>query len=47
MYWLCGRLVTEYVAKEILDAWINTTKIDESEAKNIEILKKIDLEGAP
>ena len=44
---LSGRLVTEYVAKEILDAWINTTKIDESEAKNIEILKKIDLEGAP
>jgi len=42
---LSGRLVTEYVAKEILEAWISTTKIDESEARNIEMLEKLDREG--
>ncbi len=42
---ISGRLVTEYVAKEILDAWISTVNIDESEAKNIEILEKLDREG--
>jgi len=42
---LSGRLVTEYVAKEILEAWISTVKIDESEARNIEMLEKLDREG--
>jgi ribose 5-phosphate isomerase B len=42
---LSGRLVTEYLAREILEAWISTVKIDESEAKNIELLKKLDAEG--
>jgi hypothetical protein len=34
--------VTTYLAKEILDAWISTIAIDESEAKNIEILRSLD-----
>jgi ribose 5-phosphate isomerase B len=42
---MSGRLVTEYLAKEILDVWISTVKIDESEAKNIELLKRLDAEG--
>lgn len=44
---MSGRLVTEYVAKEILDAWINTVNIDESEARNIELLAKLDSEERP
>lgn len=39
---MSGRLVTEYLAREILDSWISTTNIDESEAKNIEMLKSLD-----
>lgn len=39
---MSGRLVSEYLAKEILDAWISTIEIDESEAKNIEMLKNLD-----
>ncbi len=39
---MSGRLVSEYLAKEILDAWISSTNIDESEAKNIEMLKSLD-----
>ncbi|MEM1677744.1 MAG: RpiB/LacA/LacB family sugar-phosphate isomerase [Ignisphaera sp.] len=39
---MSGRLISEYLAKEILDAWISTTEIDESEAKNIEMLKNLD-----
>jgi len=39
---LSGRLATTYLAKEILDAWVSTISIDESERKNIELLKIID-----
>ncbi|MCS7111546.1 MAG: RpiB/LacA/LacB family sugar-phosphate isomerase [Ignisphaera sp.] len=39
---MSSRLVSDYLAKEILDAWISVTSIDESEARNIEILKSLD-----
>jgi ribose 5-phosphate isomerase B len=39
---LSGRLTTTYLAKEILDTWISTTSIDESERSNIELLKTLD-----
>ncbi|MCC6016699.1 MAG: RpiB/LacA/LacB family sugar-phosphate isomerase [Desulfurococcaceae archaeon] len=39
---LSGRLTTTYLAKEILDTWISTTSIDESERNNIELLKTLD-----
>jgi len=39
---MSGRLVTEHLAREILSAWISTASVDESEAKNIEALKKLD-----
>lgn len=39
---LSGRLTTNYLAKEIINAWISTTSIDESERKNIELLKTLD-----
>lgn len=39
---LSGRLVSEYLAKEILDAWLSVTGIDEGEVRNIEILKSLD-----
>jgi ribose 5-phosphate isomerase B len=39
---LSGRLTSNQVAKEILDAWFSTTKIDESERKNIEKLKELE-----
>jgi len=39
---MSGRLITNYLAKEILEAWISTTNIDVSEANNIETLKKLD-----
>ncbi|MEM4513400.1 MAG: RpiB/LacA/LacB family sugar-phosphate isomerase [Ignisphaera sp.] len=42
---LSGRLVTNYLAKEIIDAWISIVKPDESEFKNIELLKDIDSSG--
>lgn len=35
---LSGRLVTSYLAKEIIDAWISVTAPDKSEQKNIGIL---------
>lgn len=41
---LSGRLVTNYLAKEIIDSWISVEKPDESEIKNIEMLVKIDEE---
>ncbi|HLI46050.1 MAG TPA: RpiB/LacA/LacB family sugar-phosphate isomerase [Geobacterales bacterium] len=36
---LSGRLTSNQVAKEIIDAWLSTDKIDESERANIEKLK--------
>lgn len=39
---LSGRLTTTYLAKEILDTWISTASIDESERNNIELLKTLD-----
>jgi ribose 5-phosphate isomerase B len=39
---LSGRLTSEEVAKEIIDAWFSTTKIDPSEKENIDKLKKLD-----
>lgn len=40
---LSGRLVTNYLAKEIIDAWLSVLKPDESESKNIELLKDLDV----
>ncbi len=39
---LSGRLTSNQVAKEILDAWFSVTQIDESERKNIEKLKELE-----
>jgi len=39
---LSGRLTSNQVAKEILDAWLSTNKIDESERANIEKLKLLE-----
>ncbi|MGC9147832.1 MAG: RpiB/LacA/LacB family sugar-phosphate isomerase [Sulfolobales archaeon] len=39
---LSGRLTSPEVAKEIIDAWLETKEIDPSEAQNIEALKKYD-----
>lgn len=39
---MSGRLVSEEVAKEILEAWISTESIDPSERENIERLKRFD-----
>lgn len=39
---MSGRLVTEEVAKEILDAWLSVSGVDPSEAANIETLKQFD-----
>ncbi len=39
---LSGRLTSPEVAKEIIDAWLETREIDPSEAQNIEVLKKYD-----
>ncbi|MEM3980796.1 MAG: RpiB/LacA/LacB family sugar-phosphate isomerase [Ignisphaera sp.] len=39
---LSGRLVTNYLAKEIIDAWLSVLKPDESELNNIELLNNID-----
>lgn len=41
---MSGRLITEEVAKEIIDAWLSISKIDPSEAENINFLKKFDEE---
>jgi len=39
---MSSRLITNYLVKEILEAWISTTNIDVSEANNIKTLKKLD-----
>lgn len=39
---LGGRLVTNYLAKEIVDAWLSIVSPDESERKNIGILMILD-----
>lgn len=39
---ISARLTTEYKAREIIEAWISTEKIDESEVDNINYLKKLD-----
>lgn len=39
---LSGRLITNYLAKEILDAWLSVIKPDESELNNIDTLRRID-----
>lgn len=41
---LSARLVSEEVAKEILDEWFSTKEIDPSEKDNIDFLKKLDSE---
>jgi ribose 5-phosphate isomerase B len=42
---MSGRLVSEEVAKEIIESWISTEEIDPSEKRNIEILKEYDEKG--
>lgn len=39
---LSGRLITNYLAKEIIEAWLSVTAPDESERKNIGILMVFD-----
>jgi len=39
---MSGRLVSEEVAKEIIEAWTSTAEIDPSEKNNIEFLKSFD-----
>jgi ribose 5-phosphate isomerase B len=39
---MSGRLVTEVLAREIIDAWLSVENIDESERDNIEFLKRYD-----
>jgi len=41
---MSGRLVTDIVAREIIDAWLSVSEPDASELSNIEKLKKIDEE---
>lgn len=41
---LSARLLSEELAKEILDAWFETREIDPTERENIEELKKLDIE---
>lgn len=43
---MSGRLVTEELAKEILDAWLSVTEPDPSEAENIAKLKRLDEQAA-
>ncbi len=43
---MSGRLVSEEVAKEIIEAWLSVTDIDPSEKQNIDYLKRYDLEKA-
>ncbi|MCX8165852.1 MAG: RpiB/LacA/LacB family sugar-phosphate isomerase [Acidilobaceae archaeon] len=40
---MSGRLVSEVVAKEILEAWISVEGIDPTEKENIEFLKSYDM----
>ncbi|MCX7777333.1 MAG: RpiB/LacA/LacB family sugar-phosphate isomerase, partial [Armatimonadetes bacterium] len=39
---MSGRLVTEELAKEILDAWLSVNEPDPSEGENIAKLKQLD-----
>jgi len=39
---MSGRLVTDIVAKEIIDAWFSVERPDPSEEANIRLLKEID-----
>uniref|UniRef100_A0A7C3WLH5 RpiB/LacA/LacB family sugar-phosphate isomerase n=1 Tax=Thermofilum pendens TaxID=2269 RepID=A0A7C3WLH5_THEPE len=39
---LSARLLSEELAKEILDAWFETKEVDPSERENIEDLKRLD-----
>jgi ribose 5-phosphate isomerase B len=39
---MSGRLVTDILAREIIDAWLSVSSPDPSEARNIEKLKEID-----
>ncbi|MEM0340538.1 MAG: RpiB/LacA/LacB family sugar-phosphate isomerase [Acidilobaceae archaeon] len=41
---MSGRLVTEILAREIIDSWLSVSSIDESERENIEYLKRYDEE---
>lgn len=41
---MSGRLVTDIVAREIIDAWLSVDKPDPSELANIEKLKRVDEE---
>jgi ribose 5-phosphate isomerase B len=41
---MSGRIVSEEIAREIIDAWLSVKNIDESERDNIEFLKKFDEE---
>ncbi len=41
---LSARLLSEEVAKEILDEWFSTREIDPSEKENIEFVKRLDSE---
>lgn len=41
---LSARLLSEELAKEILDAWFETKDVDPTERENIEELKRLDLE---
>ncbi len=43
---MSGRLVSEEVAKEIIETWLSTTEIDPSERENIGYLKKFDQDRA-
>jgi len=42
---LSARLLSEEVAREILDEWFSTREVDPSERGNIELLKKIDFDA--
>jgi len=39
---MSGRLVTEYVAREIIDSWLSVESVDPTEEQNIKTLKEID-----
>lgn len=41
---LSGRLVTPYVAKEILDAWLSVASPDPSELENIRMIEEVERE---
>lgn len=41
---MSGRLVTDIMAREIIDSWLSVQSIDESEKENIDYLKRYDEE---